>query len=191
MDTTRPSLLLRLRDRSDGSAWAVFDEIYRPMLFRFAQLRGLNHADAEDITQQCMATISARIQQFEYQPTKGHFKGWLRTMVNNRVHNLYRERMRQHAATARMPPSERDEPTPEAVFDRLWQEEHLRHCLRELRTEVAESTFAAFEAHVIQQQPVAEVCARWGLTSANVYTIKWRLTERVAAKMKELLGDDG
>ena len=36
MDTTRPSLLLRIRDRGDAGAWRTFDAIYRPMLYRFA-----------------------------------------------------------------------------------------------------------------------------------------------------------
>jgi RNA polymerase sigma-70 factor (ECF subfamily) len=46
VDTTRPSLLLRIRDLSDKAAWRAFDEIYRPMVFRFALASGLSHADS-------------------------------------------------------------------------------------------------------------------------------------------------
>ncbi len=55
-------------------------------------------------------------------------------------------------------------------------EEHLWHCLRELRSEVDETTYLAFQHYVIEQWPVERVCTTLGLSSSNVYTIKWRLT---------------
>ena len=187
MDTTRPSLLLRIRDRSDTGAWRTFDTIYRPMLYRFARARCLNAADAEDITQQCLATILDRIKEFSYDPQKGRFKGWLRTLVNNRVRNLLRDRHEQQGRAADFQAAQQREPEPESAFDRIWAEEHLWHCLRELRGEVAEKTYLAFQRYVIEEQPLEEVCRELGLAPNNVYTIKWRLTERVAARMRELV----
>ena len=187
MDTTRPSLLLRIRDRSDRSAWETFDALYRPMLQRFARARGLSAADAEETAQQCLASIADRIAEFSYDPQKGRFKGWLCTLVNNRVRNLLRDRREQQGETADFEATPQREPTPDEAFDRIWMEEHLWHCLRELRGEVEETTFLAFQSYVIEQRPIEQVCEELKLTSNNVYTIKWRLTERVAAKMRELL----
>jgi hypothetical protein len=79
------------------------------------------------------------------------------------------------------------DPPPDAAFDRIWQEEHLWHCLRVLRSEVEESTFRAFQQYVIEQRPVEDVCQELHLTPGNVHTIKWRLTQRVAAMMRELV----
>lgn len=187
MDTTRPSLLLRIRDRADIGAWGTFDAIYRPMLYRFARASGLNTDDAEDVAQQCFAVISDRIAEFSYDPQKGRFKGWLRTLVNNRVRNLRRDRKDRQAGTADLRQAQQREPSPDEVFEKIWMEEHLWQCLRELRAEVEETTFQAYQAYVIEQQPIEEVCAALQLKPNNVYTIKWRLTERVSAKMKELL----
>ena len=64
---------------------------------------------------------------------------------------------------------------------------NMKERCRELRDEVEETTFNAFRAHVIDQQPIEQVCAALNLKPNNVYTIKWRMTERVAEKMKELL----
>ncbi len=66
-------------------------------------------------------------------------------------------------------------------------EEHLWHCLGELEDEVERLTFEVFRSYVIDQKPIEEVCEELGVTRNNVYTIKWRMTERVAAKMRELL----
>jgi hypothetical protein len=40
---------------------------------------------------------------------------------------------------------------------------------------------------VIKQWPVDQVARELGMSANHVYTIKWRMTERVSAKMKTLL----
>lgn len=190
MDTTRPSLLLRLRDPRDAAAWEVFDQIYRPLLLRYARACGLRDDDADDVVQQCMAAVSSHIRRFEYDPGRGRFKGWLRTMVNNKVRNLLRGRRTRGVEGGILDELASEEHSPDEAFDRLWRQQHLWHCLRQLRTEVEETTYRAFEAYVIEQRPVDEICAELGIKPNLLYTIKWRMTERVADKMRELLGDD-
>jgi len=187
MDTTRPSLLLRIRDRGDADAWHTFDEIYRPMLYRFARARGLSCADAEEVSQHCLTVISERIAEFSYDRRKGRFKGWLRTLVNNRVRNLLRDRREYQQATGDLDHRQEREPEPAEAFERIWLEEHLWHCLRQLRSEVEPRTYEVFRRYVIDDQPVEEVCEALNVTPNNVYTVKWRLTERVAARMRDLL----
>jgi RNA polymerase sigma factor (sigma-70 family) len=187
LDTTRPSLLLRIRDRGDAAAWREFDALYRPLLERFARARGLSPENAEEVAQHCLTQLCDRIAEFTYDPTKGRFKSWLRTLVNNRVRNLLRGGREQPLATGELEMPKEREPAPEEVFDRIWLQEHLWHCLRRLRDEVEPVTYRAFLAYVIEQRPVEQVCAELGLTPQNIYTIKWRLTERVAAKMRELV----
>ena len=187
MDTTRPSLLLRIRNREDRAAWEAFDSIYRPMLSRFARARGLDDADAEDVVQQCMSAIHGHIDGFDYDPDKGRFKGWLRTLVNNRIRNLARDRREGRADTKTLENVPDAGDLPEDVFERLWMQEHLWHCLRQVREDVEETTFRAYELYVIEQRPIDAVCRELNLTANHVYTIKWRLTEKVSARMKELL----
>ncbi|MFQ5490031.1 MAG: RNA polymerase sigma factor [Phycisphaerae bacterium] len=99
MHTTRASLLLRVRDPKDATAWTEFDAIYRPLLVRFGQSNGLGEADVEDVAQHCMTAIHKRIASFDYDPEKGRFKGWLRTLVNNRIRDLHRRRQDEQART--------------------------------------------------------------------------------------------
>ena len=188
MDTTRPSLLIRIRDPEDAAAWRDFDEIYRPMIYRFGKANGLSDADAEDVTQHCLAAISKRIAAFEYDPERGRFKGWLRTIVNNRVRNLWRKRREQTAATGQLEVQPDAGEAPDAAFERIWMEEHLWHCLRGLRAELGERTYQAYVRYVIDQDPPEEICADLELSRGNLHTIKWRVTQRVAGKMQELLG---
>ncbi len=190
MNTTRPSLLLRIRNREDGDAWDAFHDIYRPMLFRFARARGLSDADSEDVAQQCLAAIASRIATFDYDPSRGRFKAWLRTLVNNHVRNMLRARRAATAGSTDFDSPQQRELGPDEEFERHWLEEHLRHCLQRVREEVGDTTYAAFEQYVIEERPADEVARSVGVSVDNLYTIKWRLTQKIAERMRELTGED-
>jgi len=190
MDTTRPSLLIRVRNQNNQEAWHEFDGIYRPMLFRFARARGMGEAEAEEIAQQCMTAIHLHIGGFEYDPGKGRFKSWLGTMVRNRINSALRRRRDVQAGTQEFRDLRDGGPEPDEVFDTLWRQEHLRHCLRLIRSEVEESTFRVFVAFVMEEQPLEEVCERFALTPNHVRVIRTRMTRRLGQRMVELLGTE-
>lgn len=190
MDTTRPSLLIRVRNHRDQVAWHEFDTIYRPMLQRFAVARGLSQAEAEEMAQQCMTAVMKYIQGFEYDPKRGRFKGWLRTMVNNRIKNLFRDRRELQAESRDFKKAERTQEAPDALFYRVWRQEHLKHCLRQVRTEVEDSTFNAFVAYVMEEKPIDTVCAAFDMKPNQVHAIKSRMMKRIRAKMIDLLGEE-
>ena len=190
MDTTRSTLLLRVQDRADSVAWGEFDRIYRPLLFKYARGRGLDESAAEDVVQHCMSGVVRYIEQFDYDPTKGRFKGWLRTLVNNRVRNMHRDRRDQPAESQDFKHESQSPPAPDDIFDQLWLREHLKHCLALIRPEVNESTFKAFRLYVMDEWPVEKVSAELDMTVNQVHKIKSRLTKKLEEKMRELLGDE-
>lgn len=189
MESTRTSLLLRIRNRRDAVAWQTFDAIYRPMLRRFARARGLAENDAEDVVQHCLAAIQSHLDSFDYDPSKGRFRGWLRTIVNNHVRSLLRKRM--VPAVAELPTVRAAGPgeSPEDVFDRIWMEEHLRHALRLVREETDANTYAAFRFYVLDGWDVDRVCRALELSADQIYRIKWRVTRKLREKMKALGGE--
>jgi RNA polymerase sigma-70 factor (ECF subfamily) len=187
MAVTRASLLLRVRDPANAAAWTEFDSIYRPLLQRYAKLCGLSDADAEDVVQHCMVAVHKHITSFEYDPSKGRFKGWLRTLVNNKVRNLARNRREHQAATGAFAGLQATEPSPEEAFDELWMQEHIRHALQHVRSEIEASSFEAYQRYVIEDQPVDEVCESLGINRNQLYGIKWRVNQKLNAKMTELL----
>ena len=186
MAVTRASLLLRIRDPKDNAAWREFDAIYRPMLQRFARTMGLGAADAEDVVQHCMEKIFKHIQSFDYNPAKGRFKSWLRTLVNNRTRNLWRGRPNQQAETQDFDRPQDREPLPEEEFEKVWMESHLQHALRQVREEVEESSFDAYRRYAMNGEPVKKVCDDLGLNPNQLYAIKFRITRKLHEKMKTL-----
>src|SRR5436305_15246010 len=100
--TTRPSLLVRLRDARDRAAWSQFVELYAPPVYGFARKQGLQDADAADLTQEVLRAVSAAVGRLEYDARLGSFRGWLFTVVRNKLHKLRADR-RRHGQVTRAP----------------------------------------------------------------------------------------
>ncbi len=188
MDTTRASLLLRIKDRADAPAWREFVDLYRPMLVRFARMRGLAGPDAEDVAQHCLEAVTRHIESFDYNPSRG-FRKWLRTLANNRVRELGRKRGELPGDTHDFDRPQDREPTPESAWQQAWMIEHLNYCLRQIRARVEERTYNAFHRCAIDEQPVEQVCRELGMTPDQVYVAKSRVTRRLGKMMTELLAD--
>ncbi len=189
-EQTNPSLLRMIKDRGNREAWSQFDALYRPMLGRFARSYGLKEADVDDVVQHCMTALCMKIDEFTYDPTRGRFKGWLRTMVNNRCRDLMRMRgnLPVELEAAERVTSVSD--TPEDAFERIWMDEHLSHCVRLIQNEVEAPTFAAFRAYVIDGREVEDVCREMALTPNQLYKIKHKLTKRLKELMAVWVGEE-
>jgi RNA polymerase sigma-70 factor (ECF subfamily) len=62
---TRPSLLLRIRDSADTEAWRQFADLYARVVYGYCRRRGLQDADAADVTQEVLAQVARSIRSFE------------------------------------------------------------------------------------------------------------------------------
>src|SRR5436189_3921558 len=96
---TRASLLVRLRDGGDGGAWQEFVRLYAPIIYGFARKRGLQDADAADLMQDVLRSVSSAIGRLDYDRGQGTFRGWLFTITRNKIFNfLSARRIRPQAS---------------------------------------------------------------------------------------------
>ena len=87
---TQPSLLVRLKDAHDREAWERFVDLYAPLVYAFVRKRGLQDADAADLTQDVMRQVALAAHSLEYDPKRGSFRGWLFTVVQSRLTDHWR-----------------------------------------------------------------------------------------------------
>src|SRR6185295_5200100 len=92
---TRASLLVRLRDGDDAQAWHEFVHLYAPVIYGFARKRGLQDADAADLMQDVLRSVSIAMGRLDYDPVRGTFRGWLFTVTRNKVFNFLESRSRR------------------------------------------------------------------------------------------------
>src|SRR5262249_21150791 len=98
-DDTRPSLLIRVRDPQDAAAWQQFAALYEPLIYQFARKRGLQDADAADLTQIVLQAVSESIRRLDYDPQRGSFRGWLFVVVRNQLQKFRAQQRRAGGGT--------------------------------------------------------------------------------------------
>lgn len=187
---TRASLLVRIKNRDDVEAWRQFYELYSPLLARYAAARGLSREDIEDVQATCYEAIVRQIQDFEYDPARGRFKSWLKTLVSRRVADLLRRRRERHLRSEALRQVQDGGEGPDEVWEQHWKQQHLKYCVDLIRGEVSPQTFKIFTLLVLKNQDVNDVCAALGVTPNLAYKARQRVLERVREKMREIGYDD-
>jgi RNA polymerase sigma-70 factor (ECF subfamily) len=189
---TSPSLLIRIRDRGDHPAWSQFVAIYQPLIHGFARKHGLQEADAADLTQEVLRAVARAAARLDYDPRRGSFRGWLFTVVRNKLANFLESRQRQvqgsgdTAVQAAL--NERPTPAdgPEAEWDREYERRLFGWAAEQVKGAVQETTWQAFWQTAVEGKGGQEVAQSLGLTVAAVYLAKSRVMARLKEQIRQL-----
>lgn len=182
---TRPSLLVRLKDTGDHEAWRQLVELYAPLVYRFLRRRGLQDADAADLTQEVLRAVASAIERFDYDPRRGTFRGWLYTVARHKLHTFLKRRQRQRCHTEEIE-AERllEEPAPDEE-SALWEQEYRQRLFdwaaEQVRCHFQVATWQAFWRTAVEGQSPQQAAAALGLSVGAVYIAR----SRVLARLKE------
>lgn len=193
-DATRASLLVRIRDPRDRAAWGEFVEIYAPLVHAQARRRGLQDADAADLTQDVMRSVLAAASRFDYDPSKGTFRGWLFTVTRNALNSFLVAQRRQPCGTGDSSMQQRlDEQASPQHESAAWEREYdmrlLAYASDRVRLEFEDSTWRAFWQTAVEGKPAKEVARELGLSVGAVYISKSRVMGRIREEVRRLQGE--
>jgi RNA polymerase sigma factor (sigma-70 family) len=193
--TTRHSLLVRLRDAGDELAWSQFVEIYAPLVYGFARKHGLQDADAADVTQDVLRSVATAAKKLEYDPQRGSFRGWLFTVVRNRLRDFWAGQARQCQGSGDPDTNRRLQELPAREEDQesLWEQEYERQLFNwaaaQVRSDFQDSTWQAFWQTAVQGKSGKEVAKELRMSVAGVYLAKGRVMAKLKAQI-QLLQDE-
>ena len=178
--STRASLLLRVRDPADQDAWAQFVEIYGPLVYSYSRHRGLQDADAADVTQDVLTSVALAIQRFEYDASRGRFRGWLFNATRNRIINFSEKLRKGPRGSGRSDIAEQLLALHSTEdIDNEFQRRHDWHLFLKaaelVRQTFAESTWAAFWRTAVEGESSQQVAESLGMTVGAVYIAKSRV----------------
>ena len=174
MNTTRQTLLQRVRDPADAEAWGEFHALYAPLVLRFALAQGLPAGDAEEIRDRCFEIVVQRMPGFDYARERGSFKAWLYRIVHGMVVDFLRARRPAPHESAALRTHIDAAPGPEELWERSWRAEHLRYGLERAHERLPERTYRAFELLLLEEKSVPEVERELGMNANQVYKAKAR-----------------
>lgn len=180
---TRHSLLIRLKDRSED-AWAEFIQIYEKSIFEFAKRKGLQEADALDVTQDVLTAVEAKVQSWNADPAQGKFRGWLFRVARNIAVDKIIERTRApksvgNPAAASFIENVADRSNESDEFLREYRRHLLHWAAEQVRPSVTDKSWRAFWLTAMEGRVADEVSEQLELTKGNVYAAKFRVTAKI------------
>lgn len=193
---TRPSLLVRLRDHRDHRAWGEFVDLYAPLIYAYGRKRGLQDADAADLTQNCLRQVAAHIGRLDYDPRRGSFRAWLFTIVRNKLRDFLHQprQLYQGSGDAQVQSLLELQPASEPEEREQWEREYrlglFAWAVERVRPQVQETTWQAFWQTAVEGKSGKEAAQVLGMTAAAVYLAKGRVVARLRAVIREVQGDE-
>ena len=186
---TRNSLLIRIAESGDNDAWQQFVSIYEPVVYRIARQKGLQDADAKDVVQHVLSSVSRSIDRWKCDANRASFRTWLYRVANNAFVDFVRKR-RPDSGTGSTSILKMLEHQPDraAVAELEWQHEHRREVFRwaarRIRKEFTETTWQSFTMTTIDGLRPSCAAEQLGVSVGSVYTARSRVMRRLKEEVQ-------
>lgn len=184
-ESTSASLLVRVRDPADASAWREFEDRYATLIRCYCTRRRIEPADVDDISQIVWSKLANGLRNFCYDPAKGRFRSYLYQVVRSAISRQFAHKRRDerwlesHEDLAHLifDDSQHDE-----VWNREWVDHHFRLAMQTIEQTFDSHNVAIF--HRLLAGESAEIIARsLGTTAGTINQAK----HRIRSRMKELV----
>src|SRR5262245_48476322 len=193
---TRVTLLARIRDGRDTSAWSEFVQLYGPVVYRFARNRGLQDADAADLMQDVLRSVARNAHRMAYDPKRGTFRGCPCPVTRNKTYpflTTQRNRPRgsgdsdAHERLDATPAREDESAGPDAEWEKEYQRQLSARAMDKVKGEFQPKTWQAFWETAVEGKAAADVGAGLKMTAGAVYVAKSRVLARLRDEVQKLM----
>ncbi|QDV46232.1 RNA polymerase sigma factor RpoE [Stieleria neptunia] len=201
---TETKLVQRLADPRDDAAWNRFDALYRPVVYRYARGRGLQHSDAETLVAEVMARVFRAASRWSGDSAADHqtrplrFRAWLRRIAENVLLNLVTRHLSKRGTggtSAQLSLSQR------AIVDDAsrieWNRQHQQHLFvtaaGKVQSQVDAEHWRIFWQTHVDGLSIEQAAHQSGRSIGSVYAIRSRIVRRLrdAVTQIEQLEDAG
>jgi RNA polymerase sigma-70 factor (ECF subfamily) len=186
MNETSTGLLRAARDHANDEAWGRLVSLYEPLLQGWLRRQGVQHADADDLVEDTLATVAMELPAFEHNGRSGAFRSWLRGILVNRLRALRRSRRVRSVCRADSDLLDRlADVLADADSDlaRRWNDAHdrfiARRVLERIEPEFLPQTWQAFRRVALDGADPDLVAAELNISLASVYAAKSRVLKRL------------
>jgi RNA polymerase sigma-70 factor (ECF subfamily) len=184
---TSKSLLEKLRVFEDRQAWSRFMSLYLPMIQTWGKRFGLAQDDVEELTSRLLTKLVEVMPRFDYDPAKGNFRSWLKTVTQRELITFARERQRRMPGAGLM--LDQADDIDDLVTSLQERSEGMLHCLQDALKEIEseyqgaeQKSWEMFQRIFLAGQAIEPVAAEFGLSyhaaAMRVQRIKKKIRSR-------------
>jgi RNA polymerase sigma-70 factor (ECF subfamily) len=189
---TRATIFIRLRaddSQTRELGWEEFRNRYAPVIVGFARNAGLPSQDADDVLQVVMLNFFRISGQFEYDPSKGRFRGYLKRATLN----VIRKRLRKKSPSFSGEPEQlgEDHPFTDELWEKAWADQVMQRAIEEVRGRFDGKTFEAFELYAQRSVPAKAVSEELDISINSVHQAKSRVVDAISQVVTRIREEEG
>lgn len=171
-------------------AWDRLSALYAPLVYHWCRRKGLRESDSADIVQEVFQAVVTHLGPFRKQEEADTFRGWLRTIAENKIRDHFRRTGREADAVGGTEAQQRlaqiPAPTePGSVSSDDWEGPLYRRVLDLVRGEFEERTWQAFWRTAVEGRDPGDVGSELAMSRGAVRVAK----SRVLSRLRQELGD--
>ena len=184
-------LLLLLSNPADPHCWNAFVERYAPKIYGWCRQRGLQEADAQDVTQEVLTQLVQKLRTFAYDPRKGSFRGWLKTVTHHAWCDYLESRQRAGVTGENkevlqcMESLEAREDLLKTLAD-TFDLEVFAEAQARVQLQVTPRDWKIFESLALEGRPGPAVAKELGMTVTAVLMAKSRVQKKLRQEIRRL-----
>lgn len=202
---TRPSLLKRLTG-DDTESWQEFYRIYGKLVRDFAIQAGLTDTEADEVVQETAIGMARHLPGYRYDPKVCRFKTWLLNQASWRIKDQFKKRKKDPgwnrcAGTSQVAAAASDDSSATATINRVpdaaaadlgarfeteWRKNLFDLALERARQQFSLKQFQIFDLVFVKEWPAAQVAQSLGVTLANVYVTRHRISAAIKKEARRL-----
>jgi RNA polymerase sigma factor (sigma-70 family) len=195
---TRRSLLDRLRNWEDQASWREFFDTYWKFIYSMAVRAGLSDQEAEDVVQETVTSVAKKMSEFQYDPARCSFKGWLMHVTRLRIIDQLRRRLpastqpvldnrdTTRTATIERVPDPSADVALEAAWDEEWERNLVDAAMERVKLRVNPEHYQVFYLSAVKGLATGEVARMLQINAGRVYLIRHRLAKEVKREVERL-----
>jgi RNA polymerase sigma-70 factor (ECF subfamily) len=188
--------LLASAKRDEPLAWERVVRLYAPLVASWCRRAGVAEQDLGDLLQDVFTAVAGHLNRFRKEGPGDTFRGWLLTIVRNKVRDYYRRRAGEPAAAGGTEAALQFQqiPDPNALDDvpecsnELLCDELLLNALESIRSEFHERTWQAFWCVVVEGRTAADAGAEMDMKPGTVRVAKSRVLMRLRRELGGAMG---
>ncbi|MEL7497634.1 MAG: sigma-70 family RNA polymerase sigma factor [Planctomycetota bacterium] len=192
---TSKSLIVGIQDSGNVKAWREFERLYRPIIFRIARAKGLQHADAFDLVQLVLLSVSNAIGRYEVREGGPPFRNWLSRITRYAILKALTRKPQDLAVggsefidvLSETPAFDQE---TDDIIQLEYRREIFKRAVERIRGEVQPKTWLVFEMTVMNGESIETVSNRLNISIGNVYAARSRMMKRLRETVAHFESDD-
>ncbi len=140
--------------------------------------------------QEVFTSLARSMPDFQYDPAKGRFRSYLKTVVVHAIQRILRQKQGETALEDIVQVGEVDS-SSEETWEKEWRQYHLQQAMHTIEVEFNAKDRAAFEAYAVQGRDAKQTAETLGLSLDQVYQAKSRILARLSEVIERQVQEEG